>query len=68
MSQIAERTHIGAYVDAEQRDQLFDLARQQDRSVSSIIRVALREHVEREQVAAANLERRDLAGVTPLSR
>jgi predicted transcriptional regulator len=49
MSQIAERTHIGAYVDAEQRRQLIELARRDDRSVSSIIRQALKAHVEREQ-------------------
>ena len=38
MSQLAERTHIGAYVDAEQRRQLIELARRDDRSVSSVIR------------------------------
>jgi predicted transcriptional regulator len=53
MSQIAERTHIGAYVEAEQRRQLIELARSQDRSVSSVIRQALKAHVEREATAAA---------------
>ena len=48
MSQVAERTHIGAYVDAEQRRQLIELARRDDRSVSSVIRQALKAHVERE--------------------
>jgi predicted transcriptional regulator len=48
MSQVAERTHIGAYVDAEQRRQLIELARERDRSVSSVIRIALAEHLERE--------------------
>jgi hypothetical protein len=38
MSQIAERTHIGAYVEAEQRRQLVELAPRQVRSVSSVIR------------------------------
>ena len=47
MSQVAERTHIGAYVDAEQRRQLVELARRDDRSVSSVIRQALTAHVER---------------------
>jgi predicted transcriptional regulator len=48
MTQIAERTHIGAYVEAEQRQQLIELARRDDRSVSSVIRQALKAHVERE--------------------
>ena len=54
MSQVAERTHIGAYVDAEQRRQLIELARERDRSVSSVIRLALAEHLEREQTTAAS--------------
>jgi predicted transcriptional regulator len=49
MSQVAERAHVGAYVDAEQRRQLIELARRDDRSVSSVIRQALRAHVERER-------------------
>jgi predicted transcriptional regulator len=49
MSQVAERTHIGAYIDDEQRRQLVELAEREDRSVSSVIRRALAEHVEREQ-------------------
>jgi predicted transcriptional regulator len=49
MSQVAERTHIGAYVDRELRRQLIELARRDDRSVSSVIRQALKAHVEREQ-------------------
>jgi predicted transcriptional regulator len=52
MSQIAGRAHIGAYVEAEQRRQLIELARSQDRSVSSVIRQALKAHVEREATAA----------------
>lgn len=52
MSQLAERTHIGAYVGDELRRQLIELARRDDRSVSSVIRQALRAHLEREQIAA----------------
>jgi predicted transcriptional regulator len=51
MSQVAERAHIGCYVDAEQRRQLVELAARDDRSVSSVIRRAIAEHVEREQAA-----------------
>ena len=47
-----KRTHIGAYIDAEQRRQLIELARRDDRSVSSVIRQALKAHVDREQAAA----------------
>jgi predicted transcriptional regulator len=52
------RVHIGAFVDPEQRRQLVELARQEDRSVSSVIRQALASHVRREQ------SDRDLARVT----
>ena len=53
MTQIAERQHIGAFIEAEQRQQLIELARRDDRSVSSVIRQALKAHVEREATAAA---------------
>ncbi len=53
MSQVAQRAHIGAYVDAEQRRQLVELAERDDRSVSAVIRRAITEHLERE----LNLER-----------
>ena len=49
MTQLAERTHIGCYIEAEQRRQLVELARRDDRSVSSVIRQALRAPVERER-------------------
>jgi hypothetical protein len=52
MGQVAEREHVGAFIEAEQRRQLIELARSQDRSVSSVIRQALKEHVEREATAA----------------
>jgi predicted transcriptional regulator len=45
MSQVAQRAHIGAYVDAEQRRQLVELAQRDDRSVSSVIRAALASYV-----------------------
>jgi predicted transcriptional regulator len=48
MNQIAERAHVGAYIEAEQRRQLIELARRDDRSVSSVIRAALAAHVARE--------------------
>jgi predicted transcriptional regulator len=51
MSQLATekgRVYIGAQVDREQRDQLVQLARERDRSVSSIIRRALAAELERE--------------------
>jgi hypothetical protein len=51
MGQIAQdkdRVYIGAQVDRRQRDELIRLARQRDRSVSSIIRRALAAELERE--------------------
>jgi predicted transcriptional regulator len=53
MSQVEERSHIGAYVTPEQRRQLVELAQRDDRSVSSVIRIALAEHIQREQAAPA---------------
>jgi predicted transcriptional regulator len=49
MGQVAQRTHIGAYVDVEQRRQLVELAQRDDRSLSSVIRRAIAEHLQREQ-------------------
>ena len=43
-----QRVHVGAFVDREQRDQLFELAKARDRSVSSIVRLALQAELERE--------------------
>jgi predicted transcriptional regulator len=54
MSQVAERTHIGAYVTPEQRRQLVELAQRDDRSVSSVIRIALAEHIQRQQAASTS--------------
>jgi predicted transcriptional regulator len=41
------RVHVGAFVDREQRRQLVELARREDRSVSSVIRQALATYVQR---------------------
>lgn len=46
-----ERVHVGAFVDREQRQQLIEVARREDRSVSSVIRQALAEHVGHEHAA-----------------
>jgi predicted transcriptional regulator len=42
-----ERVHLGALVDPEQRDQLAELARKRDRSISSIFRRAVAAELER---------------------
>lgn len=52
MGQIAqeertERVPIGAFVDPEQRKQLVELARQEDCSVSRVVRRALAAELER---------------------
>ena len=59
MSELAQKAHgrkrvaLGAFVDAEQRRQLVELARREDRSVSAVVRRALQAELERhdEQVA-----------------
>ena len=51
-SRYGERQFVGAWVDQEQREQLTELTRQQDRSVSAVIRRAL----DRERQRAAKLE------------
>ena len=50
--QTTSREHIGAFIPAEQRRQLIELARSQDRSVSSVIRLAIGELVDCEATAA----------------
>jgi predicted transcriptional regulator len=47
LGQEKNRVYIGAQVDRRQRDELIRLARQRDRSVSSIIRRALAKELER---------------------
>jgi Ribbon-helix-helix protein, copG family len=41
------RVPLGAFVDAEQRRALAELARRQDRSVSSIVRLAVADYLNR---------------------
>jgi predicted transcriptional regulator len=43
-----ERVHVGAFVDREQRRQLVELAREEDRSVSAVVRRALQAELERQ--------------------
>jgi len=55
MSQLTskeERVHVGAFVPREQRDRLFELAARRDRSVSSIVRLALQAELERDREQA----------------
>jgi hypothetical protein len=51
ISQVAvqkpDRVHIGAYVDRRQAAEIVRLAQERDRSVSSIIRLALAAELER---------------------
>jgi len=51
-TQTAKRVPMGAYVDREQHRQLAELAEQNERSLSAEVRLALREHLEREQELA----------------
>lgn len=48
-----QRVHVGLFVDVETRQQLVEVAKRQDRSVSAVVRQALRGHLahelEREQ-------------------
>jgi TraY domain len=48
----SDRTPLGAYVDREQHRLLAELAEQNERSMSAEVRLALREHLEREQEPA----------------
>lgn len=45
----AKRVPMGAYVDREQHQRLAELAREHERSLSAEVRIAVREHIEREQ-------------------
>jgi post-segregation antitoxin (ccd killing protein) len=45
-----ERALVAAYVDLDEREELFTLARLQDRSVSAIVRRALRAELDRSRV------------------
>ena len=48
-----ERVHIGAFVDRQTRQQLSERARQEDRSMSAVIRKALEAELQREREAAS---------------
>jgi len=50
----AARVPLGAFVDREQHRQLAELAEQNERSLSGEVRLALREHLERESEAVAS--------------
>lgn len=43
-----ERVHVNAYIDRDVRDELEQLARTNERTLSAELRVALRAHVERD--------------------
>jgi predicted transcriptional regulator len=47
-TQTAKRIPMGAYVDREQHQRLAALAERNERSLSAEVRLALREHIERE--------------------
>jgi len=47
-----ERVHLGALIDREQRDELFAVAKRQDRSVSSVVRTAVAAELAREKTAS----------------
>jgi post-segregation antitoxin (ccd killing protein) len=63
MSQLAqERIHLGALVDREQRDRLAALARQQDCSVSRLVRQAIDAELKRQGALAQAAETRAMVG------
>jgi hypothetical protein len=66
-SRIGERQFIGAWVDQEQREELLELARQEDRSISSLIRRALDrelQHAVRVEDAAAAYHLRSASSIS----
>ena len=48
-SRAKERVLVAAYVDADERDRLFRLARIEDRSVSAVLRRALTAELQKAQ-------------------
>jgi hypothetical protein len=44
-----KRVPMGAYVDRGQHQRLVELAREHERSLSAEVRIALREHIERDE-------------------
>jgi len=49
-SELVKRVAVGAFVDADQRKALEEIARREDRSLSSVVRLALAAHVRRQEV------------------
>ena len=47
-SEKPDRIPTGAYIDRSMHRQLADLARERERSLSAEVRLALREHIERD--------------------
>ena len=45
----SDRRPLGAYVDRGQHQRLAELAREHERSLSAEVRIALREHIERDE-------------------
>jgi predicted transcriptional regulator len=52
VQEAAKRVPLGAFVDREQRQALAELARRQDRSVSSLVRLAVADYLSRPREAA----------------
>ncbi len=42
-----DRVHLTAVIDAGQRQQLIEIARRDDRSLSAVVRLALAAHIQR---------------------
>jgi TraY domain len=49
-----KRVPMGAYIDREQHRLLAEIARENERSLSAEVRLALREHIEREAEGVAS--------------
>ena len=50
----AKRIPMGAYVDREQHQRLAEMAERNERSLSAEVRLAVREHIEREASGVAS--------------
>jgi post-segregation antitoxin (ccd killing protein) len=59
MSELAQKAHgrkrvaLGAFVDIEQRRQLVEIAKAEDRSVSAVVRRALAAELDRHEARAS---------------
>jgi post-segregation antitoxin (ccd killing protein) len=54
-----ERVSVSAFVDPDDHERLVERARSEDRSVSAELRVAIREHLERQAVDRYLAQTRD---------